>query len=211
MTVWRVISIDKQRGFTLMELLIAAAILAPFVIGLFHIVETMQGAYSKGEGRADLQQDARIVMARIVRELRFGGLDPSGIIPRLSIRAVIQTAEPSRIAFVGDTNGDGRSKKIEYRLDLSADRPVFRRQQWSTWTNGWSSTNGAQPLAEGIATVGFTYYGADGTAIALGQLSARLGEIRRVGIVIGAAVPSGQSPAETYRLISEVRIRNVGL
>ena len=209
--MWRVISIDKQRGFTLMELLIAAAILGPFVIGLFHIVETMQGAYSKGEGRADLQQDARIVMARIVRELRFGGLDPSGVIPQLPVRAVIQTAETSRIAFVGDTNGDGRSKKIEYRLDLSAARPVFRRQQWSTWTNGWSSTNGAQPVAEGIATVEFTYYGADGTAIALGELSARLGEIRRVGIVIGAAAPSALTLPETYRLVSEVRIRNVGL
>ena len=99
MTVWRVISFEERRGFTLVELLIAAAILGPLVIGLFHIVETMQGAYSKGEGRADLQQDARIVMARIVRELRFGGLDPSGVIPHLPIRAVIQTAEISRIAF----------------------------------------------------------------------------------------------------------------
>ena len=211
MTVWRVISIDEQRGFTLVELLVAAAILGPLVIALFHIVETMQGAYRKGEGRADLQQDARIAMARIVRELRSGGLDPLGVIPHLPIRAVIQTAEPSRIAFVGDTNGDGRSKKIEYRLDLSADRPVLRRQQWSTWNNGWSSTNGAQPLAEGIATVEFTYYGADGTAIAFGELSGRLGEIRRVGIVIGAAAPSALTLPETYRLVSEVRIRNVGL
>ena len=211
MTVWRIISIDEQRGFTLVELLIAAAVLGPLVIALFHVVETMQGVYRKGEGRADLQQDARIVMARIVRELRFGGLDPSDVIPHLPIQAVIQTAETSRIAFVGDTNGDGRSKKIEYRLDLSPDRPVLRRQQWSTWNNGWSSTNGAQPLAEGIATVEFTYYGADGIAIASGERSGRLGEIRRVGIVIGAAAPSGQTPAGTYRLVSEVRMRNVGL
>ena len=204
-------SIETPRGFTLLELLVASALLGPAVIALFMTLETMQGAYSKGERRADRQQSARIGLARMVRELRAAGLDPSAVIPRLPIPAVIQTGETSRIAFIGDANGDGRSKKIEYRLDLSADPPVLRRQQWTTWNAGWSGTNGAQPLAEGIATVEFTYYGADGTPVPLGELSARLGEIRRVGIVIAATAPAGQTPGETYRLVSEVRIRNVGL
>lgn len=200
-----------QRGFTLLELLVASALLGPTVIALFLTLETMQGAYTKGEGRADRQQSARIGLARMVRDIRAAGLDPSAVISRLPIPAAIQTAETSRIAFIGDANGDGRSEKIEYRLDLSADPPVLRRQQWTTWNIGWSGTNGAQPLAEGITTVEFTYYGADGTPVPLGELSARLGEIRRVGIVIAATAPAGQAPSETYRLVSEVRIRNVGL
>ena len=204
-------SIETQRGFTLLELLVASTLLGPVVIALFVTLETMQGAYSKGEGRADQQQSARIGLARMVRDLRAAGFDPSAVIPRLPIPAVIQTAETTRIAFIADVNGDGRSEKIEYRLDLSADPPVLRRQQWSTWNNGWSGTNGAQPLAEGITSVEFTYNGADGTAVPLGELPARLGEIRRVGIAIAATALVAQIPTGPYRLVSEVRIRNAGL
>ena len=207
----RVASLDQQRGFTLVELIIASALLGPAVIAVFLVVERMQGAYNKGERRADVQQSARIVMARIVRDLRSSGLDPSAVIPRLPIQAAIQTAETNRIAFVGDPNSDGSTEKIEYRLDLSADPPVLRRQQWSTWNNGWSGTNGAQPLAEWIRSVEFTYFGPGGGVIPSSEINARMGEIRRVGIVIIAGEPSSQAAPESYCLVSEVRMRNVEL
>lgn len=204
-------SVPDQRGFVLVELLVASALLAGVVIVLFVTVDTMLGAYSRGEQRADRQQSARIAMARMVRELRAAGLDPGAVISRLPVPAAIQTAEASRIAFITDPGGDGHSMKIEYRLDLSADPPVLRRQQWSTWSSGWSGSNGAQPLAEGITGAEFTYYGANGTAIPSRELPTRLGEIQRVGLIITAGSPGGQSPPETYRLVSAVRIRNAGL
>ncbi len=204
-------SIERQRGFTFLELLLSSVLLAPLVIGLFLVVETMLGAYTRGESRADLQQTARIAMARIVRELRAAGLDPSAVIPRLPIRAAIQTAEANRIAFIGEANGDGVSKKIEYRLDPSGDRPVLRRQQWSTWNNGWSGTNGAQPLAEGIISAEFTYLGPGGSEILPNELAARMAEIGLVGIIIIAGEPSSQGAPGTYRLVSHVRLRNFGM
>ncbi|MBF8298848.1 MAG: hypothetical protein HW395_1505 [candidate division NC10 bacterium] len=155
-----VLSTKTKPGFTFSEVLIASTLVGPVLICAFIILETMHGAYSRGERRADLQQSARIGMARIVRELRAAGLDPSGLIPGLPNPGPIQSADTSRIAFIGDANGDGSSRKIEYRLDLSASPPVLRRQQWSTWGGGWSGTNGAQPLAEGITAVEFTYFGA---------------------------------------------------
>ncbi len=204
-------SIERQRGFTFLELLLSSVLLAPLVICLFLVVETMLGAYTRGESRADLQQTARIAMARIVRELRAAGLDPSAVIPRLPIRAAIQTAETNRIAFIGEANGDGVSKKIEYRLDLSGDRPILRRQQWSTWDSGWSGTNGAQPLAEGIISAEFTYFGPGGSVIPPIELPARLAEIGRVGIIIIVGEPSSQGAPETYRLVSHARLRNFGM
>ena len=204
-------SIEAEHGFSSLEILIASALLGPVIIVVLLMVDTMQGAYNRGERTADLQQSARIGMARIVRELRAAGLDPSAVIQGLPIAASIQTAESSRIAFIGDANGDGNSEKIEYRLDLSADPPVFRRQQWSTWNNGWFGTNGAQPLAERITVAEFTYFGAGDSEIPLSELPTRMGEIRRVRIVIAAVAPSGRVLPETYRLISEVRMRNAGL
>jgi len=206
-----VLPIQTESGFTSSEVLIVSTLIGPVLISAFIILETMHGAYSRGERRADLQQSARIGMARIVRELRAAGLDPSGLIPGLPNPGPIQSADISRIAFVGDANGDGSSRKIEYRLDLSASPPVLRRQQWSTWGGGWSGTNGAQPLAEGITTVEFTYFGAGGSAIPPGELAARLGEIRRVGIHITALAPPGHILSEPFRLVSEVQLRNRGL
>ena len=205
-----VVSMKTERGLTFPEVLIASTLIGPLLISAFIILETMHGAYSRGERRADLQQSVRIGMARIVRELRAAGLDPSGLIPGLPIPGPIQSADISRIAFIGDPNGDGSSKKIEYRLDLSASPPVLRRQQWSTWGGGWSGTNGAQPLAEGITAVEFTYFGAGGSAIPPGELAARLGEIRRVGINITALAPPGRILSEPFRLVSEVQLRNPG-
>lgn len=202
---------ETQRGFTSLEIIIASALFAPVVLALLFVMDRILGQYSKGESSADLQQSNRIVMARIVRDLRSAGLDPSGVIPQLPIRAAIQTAETNRIAFIGDANSDGSTEKIEYRLDLSADPPVLRRQQWSTWNSGWSGTSGAQPLADRITAAEFTYFGADGGAIPSSEIAARMGEIRRIGIVITTGEPPSQIAPEAYRLVSEVRIRNVGL
>lgn len=207
----RITPIHDQRGFTLVELLLSSCLLVPLMVTLFLMLEATQRTYSKGEQRADLQQSARIAMTRIIRELRAAGFDPETVISRLPVPAAIQTAEVSRIAFVGDPDGDGLSKQIEYRLDVSADPPVLRRQQWSIWSGGWSKTSGARSLAEGITGLELTYYGSDGSAIPSSELSARLGEIQRVGLIITAGSPPSQIPPETYRLVCEVRIRNVGL
>ena len=201
----------RERGFTTTEILVTSVLLGPVMIVAFLMVDTLQGAYSRGERIADLQQSARIGMARIVRELRTAGLDPSSVIPSLPIAGPIQRAESNRIAFITDSDGDGSSERIEFRLDLSGDPPVLRRQQWATWEGAWSGTNGAQPLAERITVLEIAYFGGGGIEISPGELPARIGEIRRVRIFMTAAGPSGRTPPEIYDLISEVHLRNAGL
>ena len=201
----------RERGFTTMEILVTSVLLGPVMIVAFLMVDSLQGAYTRGERIADLQQSARIGMARMVRELRTAGLDPSSVIPSLPIAGPIQRAESNRIAFITDSNGDGSSEKIEFRLDLSGDPPVLRRQQWATWDGAWSGTNGAQPLAERITVLEIAYFGGGGSEIPPSELPARIGEIRRVRIFITATAPSGRTPPEIYDLISEVHLRNAGL
>jgi len=192
----------RGHGFTCVESMIASALFAPVVVVVLLVIEAMHGAYSRGEQRADLQQGARIAMARIVRELRAAGFDPSGVRPQLAIQSALQTAEPNRVAFIVVVNDKATTEKIEYRLDLSIHPPVLRRQQWSTWSSGWTGTNGGQPLAERITSVEFAYFGPGDSAIAVSDLPARIGEIRRVRVAI---------MAETYDLVSDVRLRNAGL
>jgi Tfp pilus assembly protein PilW len=194
--------LTRSHGFSYVEGMIASALFAPIVIVVLLVIETMHSAYGKGEQSADLQQSARIAMARIVRELRAAGLDPSGILPQLAAQSAVQTAELNRIAFIADANDDGNTEKIEYRLDQSGQSPVLRRQQWSAWNSGWTGTNGGQPLAERITSVEFAYFGPGDGTIPLSDLPARMAEIRRVRVTI---------MAENYRLVSDVRLRNVGL
>jgi type II secretory pathway component PulJ len=205
-----------QSGGTLVELLIASTLLVALTLTVFLAIDSLLRTYSRGEQRADLQESARIAAGRMAQELRAAGLDPEGVIPQQPVQAAIQTAETSRIAFItgeSDANGNDKSIKVEYRLDLKADPPVLRRQQWS-WSmssNSWTGASGAQPFANGITAVELTYYGADGAAIPSGELAARLGETQRIGLAVTASSPPGHTPPETYRLVGEVRMRNIGL
>lgn len=60
----------KQTGFTLVEVLVAMAIFAIAVVLIFSIYLTSQKFYQKTETKAEILQNARVVLERMTRELR---------------------------------------------------------------------------------------------------------------------------------------------
>jgi len=62
--------ISKQKGFTLVEVLVAMAIFSIAVILIFSIYFTSQKFYQKTETKAEILQNARVVLERMTRELR---------------------------------------------------------------------------------------------------------------------------------------------
>ena len=62
----------NQKGFSLAELLIAAAMTSLLMAGVFVILQQGENAYMLGAGRAEVQQTARGALDRIARELRTG-------------------------------------------------------------------------------------------------------------------------------------------
>lgn len=89
------------RGFTLLELLISAAIFPIVLLAVSLMYETNQATYLKGESRGDLQQHARIGMDRMETEIRMAGYGvpaataPSPLLP-------IITATDTTISFLAD-------------------------------------------------------------------------------------------------------------
>ncbi|MBI2160858.1 MAG: type II secretion system protein [Candidatus Rokubacteria bacterium] len=63
---------SNERGYTLAELLTAMAVLALLMAGLFLTLQEGQTVYSFGAGRAEVQQNARVALERVLRELRTG-------------------------------------------------------------------------------------------------------------------------------------------
>jgi len=59
-----------ERGYTLAELLVAMAVLVLLLGGLFVTLQSGQTAYLFGAGRVEVQQNARVGLERMLRELR---------------------------------------------------------------------------------------------------------------------------------------------
>jgi prepilin-type N-terminal cleavage/methylation domain-containing protein len=59
-----------ERGYTLVELLTAMAVLGLLMAGLFVTLQQGQTVYLYGAGRAEFQQNARVALERMLRELR---------------------------------------------------------------------------------------------------------------------------------------------
>jgi prepilin-type N-terminal cleavage/methylation domain-containing protein len=81
-----------ERGYTLAELLTAMAVLALLMSGLFLALRQGQTVYLYGAGRAEVQQNARVALERMLRELRTAS------------SVVTADADDVEFTFLDDTN-----------------------------------------------------------------------------------------------------------
>ena len=65
-----------EGGFTLMELLIATAILGLVMAGLLGFLTASRNAYTRGSSTVDLQQNLRVALDRMGKEIREAGYHP---------------------------------------------------------------------------------------------------------------------------------------
>lgn len=219
-------------GFSLAEVLIAATVGTIVIVGLYLLYDVNQATFIRGEQQTDLQQNARIGMDRIVREVRLAGSDPQAppVIPAPCATA-IQTANATSISVIADIDSDGTTEKVEYSYDPAcapdcvSDPPKIRRQEWTSLssltncTTNWTGSAGAQPLAERVTTLNFAYY--DGNNVCLGggppcgapgnpNPVANLGGIRRISVTITTTdTQTGRVP-QPFTLRAEIRPRNLG-
>jgi len=63
----------KQNGVTLIELLIALAISAVLIAGIYRMFIHQQKSYATQEQVADMQQNVRVAINRMLREIRMAG------------------------------------------------------------------------------------------------------------------------------------------
>ena len=115
-----------QRGFTLAELLVAIALVGLIMTGILTFIMTGNEAYLTGSDQIEAQQAARVALARMVREIRGAGYNPTGAVcppvTKCPIAGAPGLGSPTPTAFLiqNDTNGDGifaANESILYQLN----------------------------------------------------------------------------------------------
>ena len=185
-------------GFTLVELLIAMAVAGIVMAGVYSAYSSQQRSYMAQEQIAAVQQNLRVAMYFMEREIRMAGCDPKG-----SAGAGIRTAGPNSIRITMDTTGgetDGLDNDGDSNID-EADETNFGDGDtndvneditYSLYTSGGIQKLGRkkpstynQPVAENIDALNLVYLDKDENPTII------VAEIRSVQITLVARTARG--------------------
>lgn len=161
---------STQRGFTLVELMIALAIAGVVMAAVVTTFRIQQASYVVQDDVVVMQQNLRAAMSQMDRELRMAGYDPAK-----TADAGITVANPSDITFTQvadadgvDNDGDGLADEPGELSTISYNLYAPYVAEGNVDTAIGRAVNGAvMPLAENIQALEFVYLDAGGSATAV--------------------------------------------
>lgn len=185
----------NERGFTLAELLVSVAVIGVVMAGVLILQQQGQIAYLWGSARVEAQQNARLALDLMSRELRSA----------TSLTDIGTNACNTGISAI--TFKDASSQTVVYDLTGSTPPYVLRRTcSASLPTTGCDGI--ASDLIGGVVSFTVTCYTSDGYT-ATGTLA----DVRSLKIEIQtqAETPSqaGSASAQRAKLESRVKLRNL--
>lgn len=163
----------EQQGFTLVEVMIALLIGGVVMAAVMTTFRVQHNTYLAQDQVVEMQQNLRVAMDMLSREIRSAGYDPTG-----ESGAGIVDATENRLIFTRDLDA---SKAIHD--PANAEEIVSYRLNASPPALGRTTGNGIipQPVADNIVALEFLYLLPDGTTV-LNPAPADLGNIRGVTI-----------------------------
>jgi len=219
-----VTSLRGQEGFTLVELMVAMSIFLLILVGIFQVFDPSRNAYQVSERKLGVQQNARVAMDRMARQIRMAGYFPENTDADNTndLSNSVQVATESGLAVSGDLDMLGASSVYTFCLDNTGLRRVR-----GTIGNGASYICGnGELMAESVTGLRFAYfdsannpvpnpppstYNLDAQGMGGAPSFASVTErsaVRRIVIMVTARENVPNQPAQTYTLTSDVRLRN---
>jgi prepilin-type N-terminal cleavage/methylation domain-containing protein len=201
-----------QAGTTLPELLVTLVVFSIIMLVVIALWQQSQQAYFRGATAAELQQNARVALEQMGREVRQAGYDPcrykttgcsgatSAFDPVAAGVFPVQTFTATSLWVRADRNGNGNvtpgggnpDENVCFRLSGTL---ILRK------TSGVDCTSGGEELARNINGLTFTYLKANGTAATVTS------DIRIVRISISAQEMFMGAPVNVT-LRSDIRLRD---
>ena len=180
-----------QQGFSIAELLIAAAMTSALMAAVFVILQQGQNAYLFGAGRAEVQQTARGALDRIARELRTG--------------IAVTTANANSVTFqyIDDSGAGGGNVPVTVTVQYSLNGTNLQRNQTAPAAAGQPET-----VIGGVTGFALTYFNANNAA------AANAGDVRTVNVRLTTQVQdvatTNASMANQRAVVEDrVRLRNL--
>ncbi len=181
----------EDRGFTIIELLIAMAAGLIVLAALYDLFTVNNRHFANEEQRTEMQQNARIAMEMMTREIRMAGYNqttmadtqavsrcPGITTPSNAPCAGITHAASDSISFVADINGNGDTTADPTNPNENITYDVYSSS--GIQALGRTSNGSRQPVVENVEYLKFDYYDSNDP----GNITDNLANIRRIKITI---------------------------
>ena len=214
----------RGNGFTIVEVLVALSIFLLILMGIMQVFEPSNLAYQSSQRKLNVQQNGRVAMDVMARQIRMAGYFPENIDANAANDQTnsIEIATNTALAVAGDLDNSGATNTFFFCLDSGG----LRRVRGARGAVGSYTCSNGEVLAESVSSVGFAYYDGnnnpvpnppaapyqlDGQAPGAAPnfaVTAQRAAVRRVVITLTARETVPNQPAQTYTLTSDVRLRN---
>jgi type IV pilus assembly protein PilW len=187
---------NSDGGFTLVEVLIAMLLSGIVMASIYSAFQSQQNSYLAQEQVSEMQQNVRIGLDMLARDIRLAGYNPdggagSGFVDGINFNTEPVNTNATRIAFTADLNGDGDIDIATVDINNNGSIDLADMERIAYRLNGtnlerYSSVTGFtawQTVAEHVENVEFQYVLANGTQTTT-PTAAQLPNIRSVRISI---------------------------
>lgn len=142
---------NKEKGFTLVEILISLAILAMIVVSTFTIFRSASQSWQKGEVRSERYQNARNAISRMSAEISQAVMNSNSLCSFKGEKNKI-----SFVSFVSSESGAFELSEAEYWLD-SGKKTLMRNDDVDP-DYDFTSYDHSDILSDNISELEFSYF-----------------------------------------------------
>jgi len=210
-------SSDANAGFSLVEMLIGSAVLIVMLAAIYIILDASQRDYASASARSDVQQNVRVVLESMAREIRTAGYNPSkaGCLSPPAGAVTALGASPTSVTFQADVDGNDCADQVIYTFVAPTDgaapcdpsnaasvgKITRSVQRWdgAAWT---PTTPIAYEIAQCVTSLSMTYYEGSGATTTVPA------NVRRINMSITGVENARGSSARTYNLSTDISLRN---
>ena len=212
-------SMSCARGFSLVEMLIGSTVFVVVLLAILMILDISQRDYASGAAKSDVQENVRVALESMARELRMAGYAPSSTpnsdcaappcgvtaltLSSVTFQANVDLTQPAVIdkviyAFVPPTDA---TKPCD-PSDSTTVGKITRSVQAGVG-GAWSpSTPIAGDVAQCMTALSITSYDSTGAVTAVAA------NVRRLNISITGVENARGTSSRSYTVTTDVRLRN---